>query len=314
MAGKMSLTLPDVHLRANARSDAAVSFATFWAGRRVSAYEAASMASFARHGYRFLAYSYEAIDNLPDGVEPADAAAIVEPGNQHRFLIRGAPNLSHFSDLFRYRLFSLTPHIWVDADMLMLRPLPVTGCKQLLAREDERTLCGAIMRLDAHSRQLPELIRRTEALRDRNLAWGATGPKLLTMTFGKDELMRAAHPPELFFPVHYNDFWMTFLPEYREACEERCAGASTIHLWNDRMVGLGIWKRFAPPEGSFLHAAFAQTGSWQFEGAYPADVMRNMVLNWRIRCEGGEIGLGQWSRKAWPSLKRTLRRRLNLPD
>jgi hypothetical protein len=291
-----------------------VSFATFWAGRRISGFEASCMASFVRHGYRLLAYSYDTIENLPEGVELADAAAIAAPDNQQRFLIRGAPNLSHFSDLFRYRLFSLTPHIWVDADMMMVRPLPAGEWHKLVAREDKRTICGAIMRLDPRSPQLDELIRRTEALRDRDLFWGATGPQLLTATFSHDDVLGGSHPPELFFPVHYNDFWMAFLPEYREACERMCAEASTVHLWNDRVVGLGIWKRLAPPEGSFLHACFVQSGSWQFDDVYPADVMRNMVRNWRIRCEGGEIGLGQWSRKMWPSLKLTVRRRLKLPD
>ncbi len=272
------------------------------------------MASFVHHGYRLIAYSYDTIENLPDGVEPGDAAAIVAPDNLQRFLIRGRPNLSHFSDLFRYRLFSLTPHIWVDADMMMVRPLPAGAWDKLLAREDKRTICGAIMRLDSKNPQLDELIRRTEALRDRDLYWGATGPQLLTATFSHDDLLGAAHPPEMFFPIHYNDFWMAFLPEYREACERMCVGASTVHLWNDRVVGLGVWKQLAPPEGSFLHACFVQSGSWQFDDVYPAEVMRAMVHNWRVRCEGGEIGLGQWSRKMWPSLKLTVRRRLKLPD
>ena len=291
-----------------------VSFATFWAGRRLSGYEASCMASFVHHGYRLVAYSYDRIENLPDGVEPGDAVAIVAPDNLQRFLIRGRPNLSHFSDLFRYRLFSLTPHIWVDADMIMMRPLPAGAWDKLLAREEKRMICGAIMRLDPKNPQLNELIRRTEALRDRDLYWGATGPQLLTATFSHDDLLGAAHPPELFFPIHYNDFWMAFLPECREACERMAVGASTVHLWNDRVVGLGVWKRLAPPEGSFLHACFAQSGSWQFDDVYPAEVMRAMVHNWRIRCEGGEIGLGQWSRKMWPSLKLTVRRRLKLPD
>ncbi len=272
------------------------------------------MASFVHHGYGLIAYSYDTIENLPDGVEPGDAAAIVAPDNLQRFLIRGRPNLSHFSDLFRYRLFSLTPHIWVDADMMMVRPLPAGAWDKLLAREDKRTICGAIMRLDSKNPQLDELIRRTEALRDRDLYWGATGPQLLTATFSHDDLLGAAHPPEMFFPIHYNDFWMAFLPEYREACERMCAGASTVHLWNDRVVGLGVWKQLAPPEGSFLHACFVQSGSWQFDDVYPAEVMGAMVHNWRVRCEGGEIGLGQWSRQMWPSLKLTVRRRLKLPD
>ena len=295
-------------------SSAVPSFATFWAGARVSAYEAACMASFVHLGYRYFVYSYQEIENLPAGVERADAGEITEPGNARRFLIRGEPNLSHFSDLFRYRLFSLTPHIWVDTDMLLLRPLALDSYESLLAREDERTLCGAIMRLDAASPLLPLLIERTEAMRDRDLVWGETGPRLLTATFDRRAVLAAAHPPSAFFPIHYDDFWKAFLPEHLEECETLCAGASTTHLWNDRVVMLGIWKRFAPPEGSFLERQFARDGGLAlFDDVYPAAVMRNMVTNWRIRCEGGHIGIGQWSRQAVPSLKLTMRRRLSLP-
>jgi hypothetical protein len=107
---------------------------------------------------------------------------------------------------------------------------------------------------------------------------------------------------------------MAFLPEYREDCGRMCEGASTVHLWNDRIVGLGIWKRLAPPEGSFLHACFVRSGSWQFDDVYPAEVMRALIYSWRVRREGGAIGLGRWSRHMWPSLKMTRRRRWKLPD
>jgi hypothetical protein len=290
------------------------SFATFWAGRRVSPFEAACMAAFVRHGYAYTVYSYEEVENLPPGVASGNAAEITDEANVRRFLIRGEPNLSHFSDLFRYELFSRTPHIWVDTDMLMLQPMPPGDYEQLLAREDARSICGAIMRLDSNDPQLPKLIQRTEALRDRDLAWGATGPRLLTATFNRRNILAASHDPERFFPIHYNDFWKVFLPEYRVECEALCAGAATLHLWNDRVGMLGIWKRFGPPAGSFLESRFSADGSTAlFEDLYPAPVLRHMVQNWRFRCEGGDIGLGQWSRRAVPSMKLTLRRRLNLP-
>lgn len=273
------------------------------------------MASFVRQGYVYTAYSYNEIENLPQGVQLRDAAEITPADNAHRYLIRGQPNLSHFSDLFRYRLFSQTPYIWVDTDMLLLRRLELGSYTQLLAKEDDRRLCGAIMRLDQSSPHLPELINRTEALRDKDLVWGATGPRLLTTTFDQPGLLTGAYGPERFFPVHYNDFWKVFLPECREECEALCVNASTLHLWNDRLVKLGIWKRFAPPAGSFLHSRFTADGSiGLFDDEYPATVMRNMVENWRFRCAGGDVGVGQWLRNAMPSVRLTLRRRLNLPD
>lgn len=72
-----------------------VTFATFWAGRRISGYEARGKASFVRHGYHLLGHSYDTIENLPEDVERADAAAIAAPGNQQRFLIRGGPPLAN---------------------------------------------------------------------------------------------------------------------------------------------------------------------------------------------------------------------------
>ena len=272
------------------------------------------MASFVRQGYGYTVYSYNEIENLPPGVEYADAAEITEARDAQRYIIRGRPNLSHFTDLFRYKLFSRTQHIWVDTDMLMLRPLSLTSYTQLLAREDNRSLCGAIMRLDSASPDLPVLVQRTEALRDKELVWGETGPRLLTATFKGRDVLADAHDPPTFFPIHYNDFWKAFLPEFRDECEALCNNAATLHLWNDRVVKLGIWKRFAPPTGSFLTSRFEEDGSLRlFDDVYPVEVMRNMVENWRFRCEGGDIGVGQWLRRAVPSMQLTMRRRLNLP-
>ena len=290
------------------------SFATFWAGKTISPYEAACITSFLVRGYSYTVYSFDSMDNLPEGVQLRDAREITEPANTERFLIKGRANLSHFSDLFRYQLFKHTEHVWVDTDMLLLRPLDLPSYDQVLAKEDASMLCGAIMRLDSHNPALDTLIAQTEALRDRDLVWGATGPRLLTAVFGKQTLMSTAFTPEHFFPVHYDESWKVFLPAWREACDQLCRNAYTTHLWNDRVVKLGVWKRFCPPAGSFLETQFRLDGSLHyFDDVYPESVMQNMVENWRFRCEGGDIGLGQWMRRAVPSARLTFRRRFNLP-
>lgn len=290
------------------------SFATFWAGQTISPYEAACITSFLAHGYDYTVFSYGKIDNLPDGVALRDAAEITEEANVRRFLIKGRPNLSHFSDLFRYELFKRTEHIWVDTDMLLLRKLDLASYDELIAKEDASTLCGAILRLDGAHPNLDTLIARTEALRDQELVWGATGPRLLTQVFGRAAVMRKAYDPPAFFPIHYDQSWMAFLPECRDACMALCRHAYTTHLWNDRVVKIGVWKRFGPPPGSFLETQFRADGSMRyFEDVYPEAVMRNMIENWRFRCEGGDIGLGQWMRRAIPSAQLTFRRRMNLP-
>ncbi len=289
-------------------------FATFWAGQTISPFEAACITSFLAHGYQYTVFSFDDLTGLPEGVTLRDAREITDEANVRRFIIRGRPNLSHFSDLFRYELFKRTDHIWVDADMLMLRPLALPEYDQLIAKEDAATLCGAIMRVDGKHPNLDTLIERTEALRDQELVWGATGPRLLTAVFDRQTIMQRAYDAKFFFPVHYNESWKMFLPEFRDKCVELCRSAYTTHLWNDRMVKLGVWKRFAPPSGSFLEQRFRGDGSLRFfDDIYPESVMQNMVENWRFRCEGGDIGLGQWLRQAIPSAQLTYRRRFNLP-
>ncbi len=295
-------------------SETRPSFATFWAGERVSAFEAACATSFLARGYAYTVFSYDKISNLPDGVTLRDAGEITDEANAGRFLIKGRPNLSHFSDLFRYELFKRTDHIWIDMDMLLLRPFDLPSYDELLAKEDPSTLCGAIMRLDGSQPELATLIARTEALRDQELVWGATGPRLLTAVFDRQTIMQKAYDPGLFFPVHYDQSWKMFLPAFYEECAALCRPAYTVHLWNDRVMKIGVWKRFCPPVGSFLERQFRADGSRRlFDDVYPEGVMQNMVENWRFRCEGGDIGLGQWLRQALPSARLTFRRRLNLP-
>ena len=289
-------------------------FATFWAGEAITPFEAACCLSFVDRGYDYTVFSYDRILNLPKGVLLRDAREITPEENVGRFIIKGKPNLSHFSDLFRYELFQKTNAVWVDLDMLLLRDFDLPGYEQLLAKEDPVTLCGAIMRLRRSDPKLGTLIDQTKALRDQEIVWGATGPRLLTAVFSRRTIMKEAYSPSYFFPLHYDSSWKAFLPEYADECAALCSQSYTAHLWNDRVMKIGIWKRFGPPVGSFLHNCFSSNKSLKFfDDLYPVEVMRSMVTNWRFRCAGGDIGLGQWMRQAVPSAKLTVRRRLSLP-
>jgi hypothetical protein len=287
-------------------------FASFWAGARISGFEAACAASFVQRGHSLCVFSFDRIENLPEGVELRDAGELVEERSTHRFLIEGRPSLSHFSDYFRYKLFQKTPLAWVDMDMLLLRPLPDNLGGTILAKEEEQSVCGAFMRIDGRAPQLADLIGRTESLMDRNLIWGETGPRLLTKVFGQREVFEAAHSPRVFFPIHFAAIWKTFLPEYRDECTEMCRDAYTVHLWNNIIDRIGVWKRFSPPVGSFLEERFRADGSLRFfDDAYPVDVMRSMIENWRQRQTGQELGLGQLSRQLIPGIGITVRKRLS---
>lgn len=283
-------------------------FATFWAGQAMSAFEASCLTSFVRQGYELTVYSYDDLADLPPGTTLRHAGEIVDERFLDAFLIKGKPSLSHFSDLFRYRLFQKTGAIWVDSDLYLLRPIAIDLPPTVLAREDGVALCGAVMRLDPHDPALARLVARTEAVAGRNLVWGETGPRLLTELFGP-EVVGRAFGPELFYPVHYDDFWKVFLPEFHDECASLCQESYTLHLWNNIVTKVGIWKDVLPPEGSYLERIFVRDGMGEFyQGTFPADVMRHVIDNYRMRMSGSFGDVSKLARLALPGIKRrTLR-------
>ncbi len=285
-------------------------FASFWAGAPPSPFELACFHSFARRGYDLVVYSYDRFDGMPDWLTFRDASEITSRADLELYIYDGKPNLSHFSDLFRYRLFQETDRIWVDADIFLMRPFDFDLPTSIFAKETETSLCAAVMRLDRADPRLDELVTRTRALAGKSLFWGETGPRLMTSVFGKTDAFKDAFAPSTFYPVLYDVFWKVFLPEQRDACEAMCEQGYTLHLWNNIVVQLGVWKSLAPPEGSYLHELFAKDGSLEFfSGTYPAAVMRRMVENWRGRFSGEDVGLGNLARQLAPSALRTAKRR-----
>jgi hypothetical protein len=285
---------------------AAMPVASFWAGGPLPALDQACLASFAHAGHQVTLFSFEQLRDLPDGVVLADAGDIVDRSSLDAFIHEGKPNLSHFSDYFRYRLFASTGQAWIDTDLLMLRPLEDAQGDNLFAKETPSSICGAIMRISQDDPKLAELLRRTEALMHTELAWGATGPRLLNQVLGSETVLRQAQSADRFFPVHYDDFTKPLLPEHADACEALCEGAVTLHLWNNIIVRLGYWKELAPPEDSFLWLKLREFGLLSlFRDTYPADVMRNMVTNWMLRKSGGDIGALKLARQVVPSIVRS---------
>ena len=282
-------------------------FGTFWAGHRLSAFESACLHSFVARGHPLTLFSFQPVEDVPEGVSLANAQDIVDAASVSRFRINGRPSLSHFSDYFRYMMFSKTDLVWIDTDVMMLADFDHDPRRNLLAREDARNLCGAVMRIGSGDPSLPALIRQTEATMDTRMRWGDTGPRLLTQVYGP-QLGATAHRKELFFPVHYDDFWKVFVPEHFDECKALCKEAYTLHLWNNIVDRLGFWKDLLPPEGSFLRHLFVENGSRKyFRSTFPLANTRRLVENWLAGRSGSQLGIGSVVRQVVPSVGRTVR-------
>jgi len=233
-------------------------------------------------GFNVTLYGYEPIAGLPAGVTFGNAEDIVERRYLNGFIVNGKPSLSHFSDLFRYRLFAATGEAWVDMDLLCLKPFDMPTDRNFFARETDSSISSSVLRIDRGQPELETLIAQTESYGSgAQFEWGSTGPALLTKTFPKEVLDQALEPKH-FFPVPWDEWWKPFVPSAREECEQLCSEASAIHLWNNIVERSGYWKDLAPPRGSYLHAALErQDLLGAFRDTYPEQVMEHIAHNYR---------------------------------
>ena len=280
-------------------------FATFWHGGPPSPYELACLLSFRRLGQDISIYSYGDVVGLPADLPVLDAREILPPDSMTLFKVNGVPSASHFTDYFRFVMFGKTDRIWVDTDIVLLKPFDFDWSGNLMGRETATSVCTAVLRLDPKDPRLETMVTRVESLSHANLVWGDTGPRLLTSVYG----MSSGRPEHDFYPVHFDDHWKVFLPAHRDECEALCADATTLHLWNNLVVKMGLFKEIGPPRGSYLHAVFERSAANDlFTNFYPEAVMKTMIHNAVVKV-GGDSGIKRVLRLVAPSIRSSFVRR-----
>jgi hypothetical protein len=104
-------------------------------------------------GHKVTVYSFEPLAGLPDGVGNAEAEAILP----HAFSEKLRPaqpdgtwrdwTTLQFSDFFRMRLMARTAGLWLDADVLLLKPVEIDPAKPFFAWERPRQLGNSVLYL-----------------------------------------------------------------------------------------------------------------------------------------------------------------------
>ncbi len=268
--------------------------------------EQACLHSFAGRGYDVTLFSYDDVRNAPPSVRRIDAGEIVDRDWARRFIYRGKPDLSHFSDYFRYKMFEAAALTWIDSDIVLIGPAEmVTGSSTLVGRERQGTLNGAILYVSDASLQ-KTLIGEVEQLAGQDMSWGQTGPLLLDRYGAQLDAAEQIYGAETFYPIDHDSIWKALLPEHRDWCEAQCRSAATLHLFNNVLVRMGYWKSMAPPVGSYLHACFQAADALRFfEGVYPETVMRHVTHNFVASQTGEDLGVRAVLTQLVPSAARS---------
>jgi hypothetical protein len=205
---------------------------TFWQGP-LDRLRRLCLSSQVAVGHKVTVFSFEPIAGLPDGVGNAEAEAVLP----HAFSERLRPPQSdgtwrdwttlQFSDFFRMRLMAQGAGLWLDADVLLLKPVEIDVTKPFFAWERRRQLGNSVLYLptrDAIVTAFEALMAQGEltpdwlALRHRlTFAWrklrggsnrlsdirvAIYGPAALTALASRAGELSYALPKRSFYAVH----------------------------------------------------------------------------------------------------------------
>jgi hypothetical protein len=184
-------------------------------------------------GHKVTVYSFDAVPGLPDGVGNAEAEAILPYAFSER-LRPARPDGSwrdwtilQFSDFFRMRLMAANAGLWLDADVLLLKPVEIDPAKPYFAWERPRQLGNSVLYLPpdhAIVAAFEEMMKQDEltpnwlALRHRltfalrrwrggsnrlsDIRIAIYGPAALTALARRENQLQHALPKQSFYAVH----------------------------------------------------------------------------------------------------------------
>lgn len=204
---------------------------TFWHGP-LDALRRLCLRSQVAAGHRVTVYSFDPLAQLPDGVGNAEAEAILPHSFAERLRPTGPDGVwrdwttLQFSDFFRMRLMAENAGLWLDADVLLLKPVEIDPAKPYFAWERPRQLGNSVLYLPpgdpivaafAALMQQDELTPDWLALRHRLTFWlrkwrgfkrlsdvrvAIYGPAALTALAHRAGELRYALPKKSFYAVH----------------------------------------------------------------------------------------------------------------
>jgi len=205
---------------------------TFWHGP-LDRLRQTCLRSQVAAGHKVTVYSFDAIPGLPDGIANAEAEAILPHAFSEK-LRPAQPDGSwrdwttlQFSDFFRMRLMAARAGLWLDADVLLLKPVEIDPAKPLFAWERPRLIGNSVLYLPpddpivtafANLMEQEELTPEWLSLRHRitfalrRLRGGSNrlsdirvavyGPAALTVLAHRFGSVRNALPKKSFYAVH----------------------------------------------------------------------------------------------------------------
>jgi hypothetical protein len=209
---------------------------SIWIGSQLPLLQQICMQSWLHFGYEYCLFQYAPVANVPTGVKILNANDILPESRVPRYRQpehKGSPSLG--VNIFRYKFLYENGGAWVDADTVLLRPLP-GECQNTYLFSSESKILNyafpghpnfAFVRAPLGS-ELMERCYKDAKEQANEAAWGAIGPKLLAKHVQALQLAKWTVPVDYFCALPYPHARKLYkFPPWRPP--ERAVG---LHLWN----------------------------------------------------------------------------------
>ena len=253
------------------------------------------------------------MQNIPGGIEVADANAVLPMGKAIRHTRTGSP--APQADRFRYHMLAQNEGIiWADTDAYCVRPF-TTANGHFYGWESAHHVNNGVLGLPPDSDTLHELIaftsdefaipewlpqaeqNRLKAARDAgspigvgDQEWGAWGPRALTHFLHKTGEIRHALPREALYPISFKDRAQLLRAD---ANAERFITPETlsIHLFGRRIRERIKDEGGTPPDKSLIGRLLVKHGVVPADAPLPKPAPRLARLAPQERHGRGQLNL-----------------------
>jgi hypothetical protein len=224
-----------------------------WIGPELGKIQVACLRSFVRAGHRTILHCFTPPNDVPKGVELADAGKLLPESRLTRHKASGS--VAIFSDLLRYEILRAGLGLYVDCDMYCVRP--IADEQHIFGWSSSKAINNAVLKLPAESPALLDLcaiknggfvppwftLRHKIRLRlgqmlgrpapsIEELPWGSTGPTALTWYARHYGIDRYAKAKEVFYPIDNHAIALLFDPE-RTIDDLITPRTTAVHLYNE---------------------------------------------------------------------------------
>ena len=198
--------------------------------------EQLSLASFLENGHEYHLYVYDEVRNVPPRAVIKDANEILPASRIFQY--KHQASYAGFANFFRYKLLLERGGLWVDTDVICLKPFDFAD-EYVFAGETDRereVISSGIIKVPAGSDVMAYAWQVCEQKDPQQLKWGGTGPRLMTEAVERFSLEQFKKPYRCFCTLDYSEWRRVLEPDADGLVYE---DSYAIHLWNEMWRAAG---------------------------------------------------------------------------